>query len=179
MSGNYKLPRRDVENEALLVGLRKKEHPGAVNRRGKVLVMDDEDVIRTILSVMLLAFGYESHLTADGEEAIQSYVKAQDAGDPFDAVIMDLKVPKGMGGGETMRRLREIDPGVRAIVCSGYKNNPVVENYKDYGFLAALHKPYSISELRNVLNKVVRNAGCGRDQEIGMGDDTEMGNLAV
>ena len=180
-SGSYRLPRKDGENEALLVGLRKKEQAGAVNRRGKVLVMDDEDVIRTILSVMLLAFGYESHLTADGEEAIQSYTDALDAGEPFDAVIMDLNVPRGLGGGETIRRLREIDPGVRAIVCSGFKNNPAMENYREHGFLAVLHKPYSISELRNVLNEVVCGTGNGRDNETGIADDSEneIENLAL
>lgn len=151
---NYRLPKRDSEREALLVGLQKKGQSSWVTRKGKVLVMDDEDVIRTILSVMLLAFGYEAHLTADGEEAIRSYEEAMDAGDPFDAVIIDLNIPSGMGGSETIRRLREIDPGVKAIVSSGYSSNPAVVNYREYGFLAALHKPYAISELRNVLNDV-------------------------
>lgn len=180
-SGSYRLPRKDGENEALVVGLRKKERSGSVNRRGKVLVMDDEDVIRTILSVMLLAFGYESHLTADGEEAIQSYTDALDAGEPFDAVIMDLNVPKGLGGSETMRRLREIDPGVKAIVCSGFKNNPAMEKYREHGFLGVLHKPYSISELRDVLNVVVCGPCNVPDNEMGTADghENKMENLAL
>lgn len=176
--GNYKLPRRDAEKEALLVGLSKKERAGSENRRGKVLVMDDEDVIRTILSVMLLAFGYEAHLTADGEEAIRSYVQAMDAGEPFDAVIIDLNIPGGLGGSETMRRLAEIDPGVRAIVSSGYGNNPAMENYREHGFLAVLHKPYSISELRNVLQKVMQD--CERDRGMNVSADTTTeNNLAL
>jgi CheY-like chemotaxis protein len=148
-SGNYRLPRRDIEKEALLVGLKKGVRGGG-NRRGKVLVMDDEDVIRSILSVMLLAFGYEAHLTADGREAIDSYAKAAEAGEPFDAVIIDLNIPGGMGGGETMQRLRQIDPDVKAIVSSGYE----MENYREQGFRAVLSKPYTVSGLRNVLNEV-------------------------
>jgi CheY-like chemotaxis protein len=148
--GNYRLPRREIEKEALLLGLKKDGRDGLVKRKGKVLVMDDEDVIRSILSVMLLAFGYEAHLTIDGREAIDSYVKAAEAGEPFDAVIIDLNIPVGMGGRETMRRLREVDPNVKAIVSSGCR----LEDYKEHGFRAVLHKPYSISELRNVLNEV-------------------------
>ncbi len=147
---SYRLPRRDIEKEALLLGLKKGGRGSLVNRKGKVLVMDDEDVIRSILSVMLLAFGYEAHLTADGREAIDSYVKAAEAGDPFDAVIIDLNIPGGMGGSETIRRLREADPNVKAIVSSGYK----LEDYKAHGFRAVLHKPYTIGELRNALNEV-------------------------
>jgi CheY-like chemotaxis protein len=173
-SASYRLPRRETEKEALLVGLKKKGGPEPANRKGKVLVMDDEDVIRTILSVMLLAFGYEAHLTADGEEAIQSYVKALDAGEPFDAVIIDLNIPGGLGGSETMRRLYDIDPGVKAIVSSGYRNNPAMENYREHGFLAVLHKPYSISELRDVLHKVMRDSG--GDREVNVGGGAETGN---
>lgn len=170
---HYRLPRRDLEKEALLVGLKKNGGTGSANRRGKVLVMDDEDVIRTILSVMLLAFGYETHLTADGAEAVQSYKNALDEGEPFDAVIIDLNIPGGMGGGEAMRRLREIDPGVKAIVSSGYKNNPAMENYREFGFQAALHKPYSISELRRVLHKVMHDAGADNGISISGGQAME------
>ncbi|MEJ2695362.1 MAG: response regulator [Candidatus Sulfobium sp.] len=175
-SENYRLPRRDAGKGALLVGL-SKERPGSANQRGKVLVMDDEDVIRTILSVMLLAFGYEAHLTADGEEAIQTYVKALEAGEPFDAVIMDLNIPEGMGGSEAIRRLREIDPDVKAIVSSGYRNNPAVENFGEYGFRAVLHKPYSISELREVLYRVVRRSG--RDYHLSTGRREMESNLTT
>lgn len=176
-SGKYGLPRRDEDKGSLLAGPRRKERPGSVKPLGKVLVMDDEDVIRTILSVMLLAFGYESSLTASGEEAIQSYVQALNAGEPFDAVIIDLNIPAGMGGRETVKRLLEIDQGVKAIVSSAYRDDPAARNYEEYGFRAVLHKPYSISELRNVLRKVV--SGVGHDSpEFGMGNDREMENLA-
>lgn len=175
-SGNYRLPRRDLERESLLLGF-KKERAGMANRRGKVLVMDDEDVIRTILSVMLLAFGYEAHLAADGEEAIQSYVEAFSTGEPFDAVIIDLNIPGGMGGSETIRRLREIDPEVKAIVSSGYRKNPAFEHYRENGFRAVLHKPYSISELREVLHLVIDDAEDG--SEVSIKGDTELENNAA
>lgn len=176
-AGKYRLPRRDEEKESLLAGLRRGERPGSVKPLGKVLVMDDEDVIRTILSVMLLAFGYESLLTASGEEAIQSYVQALNAGEPFDAVIIDLNIPAGMGGRETVKRLLEIDPGAKAIVSSAYNDDPAARNYREYGFRAVLHKPYAISELRSVLRKVV-SGKCHDRPEIGMGNDREMENLA-
>ncbi len=160
--GEYRLPKRDIEKEALLLGLKKGGRDGLVNRKGKVLVMDDEDVIRSILSVMLLAFGYEAHMTAEGREAIDTYVKASEAGEPFDAVIIDLNIPGGMGGGETMRRLRELDPNVKAIVSSGCK----LEDYKEHGFRAVLHKPYTIGELRNVLNDVTYGGPGGTSARI-------------
>jgi CheY-like chemotaxis protein len=153
----FKLPRRSNENELLLSEIRKVGDRGPVNYRGRVLVMDDEEIIRTILGVMLMAFGYETHMTAGGEEAIASYIAAKESGRPFDAVIIDLVIENGLEGKETMRRLLSLDPDVKAIVSSGNTEDPGVTNYWEYGFQGVLQKPYSINQLRQVLNYVIKS----------------------
>jgi two-component system cell cycle sensor histidine kinase/response regulator CckA len=91
----------------------------------------------------------------DGTEAIREYQEAIKSGIPFDAVIMDLTIPGGMGGKETIRRLREIDPKVKAIVSSGYSNDPVLAEYQAYGFLGRVEKPYRIQELEKTIAQIV------------------------
>lgn len=118
---------------------------------GRILAMDDEAGIRTLLSAILKHFGYETTTVSDGAEAIREYTEARQAGRPYSAVIMDLTIPGGMGGKETIRALREIDPQVRAIVCSGYSNDPVLAEYQKYGFIARVEKPYRMQELGKVL----------------------------
>jgi len=121
---------------------------------GRVLVMDDEKFIRTLASEMLTKMGYETALAKDGEEAIKIYRHAMESYQPFDAVILDLTVPGGMGGQETMARLTEIDKQVKAVVSSGYSNDPVISNYRAYGFLSSVRKPYVIKELSDALKKL-------------------------
>jgi CheY-like chemotaxis protein len=116
--------------------------------------MDDEDFIRGLASVMLHKMGYDVVLTKDGQQVLERYREALEIGKPFDAVILDLTIPGGMGGKETMRRLSALDPNVRAIVSSGYSNDPVMANHAGYGFCAAIKKPYLVQELSHVLNKV-------------------------
>jgi CheY-like chemotaxis protein len=146
----YRLPRRSGE-EILVAKVRKETGGKPPKYKGKVLVMDDEEILRSILCVMLFAFGYEASVAADGEEAIRAYSSAMNSGHPFDVVIMDLHVPGGMGGAETIRRLTQIDREVRAVVCSGFDDDPALVNYIEHGFVGALKKPYSIAELRQVL----------------------------
>ncbi len=123
--------------------------------RGRILLMDDEPFIRDLAGEMLSLLGYEAVLAKDGAEAIDLYNTAIGSAVPFDAVIMDLTVPGGMGGGETIQRLREMDPGVKAIVSSGYSNDPIMADYKKYGFLGVVAKPYSINELSETLTRVI------------------------
>jgi CheY-like chemotaxis protein len=125
--------------------------------KGRILAMDDEPGIRTLLSAILKHFGYEITTVADGAEAIREYKKARDSGKPYVAVIMDLTIPGGMGGKETIRALREIDPGIRAIVSSGYSNDPVLAEYQKYGFIARVEKPYRMQELGKTLHGVLQN----------------------
>jgi PAS domain S-box-containing protein len=123
---------------------------------GRILVMDDEDFIRELAFVMLEKMGYEVTIAEDGQQTLALYREALDAGRPFDAVILDLTVPGGMGGKETMRQLVADDPQVRAIVSSGYSNDPVMANYTTYGFSGAVKKPYLAQEMSQVLNKVIK-----------------------
>jgi PAS domain S-box-containing protein len=122
---------------------------------GKILVMDDEEMVREVLGGMLSRLGYEADFASDGSQAIEKFVKAQESGQAFAAVILDLTVPGGMGGKEGLAKLLEIDPQVKAIVSSGYSDDPVMADCQKYGFSGIIAKPYKISELDKVLNKAL------------------------
>jgi len=123
---------------------------------GRVLVMDDEQVVRTVLQRMLARLGYEVHCVAEGGEAVAAYKQALESDRPFDIAILDLTVPGGMGGLEAMSHLKAIDPGVKAIVSSGYSNDPVMAEYRRHGFAGVMSKPYRIEDLGLALNRVLR-----------------------
>jgi PAS domain S-box-containing protein len=125
---------------------------------GRILVVDDEINIQKLLAAMLRKFGYETELANEGEEAIDRYTAARSRGAPFDAVIMDLTIPHGMGGCEAARRLRELDPAVRAIASSGYSLDPIMANHREYGFCGVIPKPYRAEELCRVLSEVLAAA---------------------
>ena len=120
-------------------------------RTGRILVMDDEESIRKLSKKRLSVLGYESELAKDGAQAIELYKKSMDSGQPFDLVILDLTVKGGMGGKEAIKFLQEINPQVKAIVSSGYSNDPVMTNFRAYGFTGALPKPNTKKELIDVL----------------------------
>ncbi|MGA2157604.1 MAG: response regulator [Dehalococcoidia bacterium] len=118
----------------------------------KILIMDDEDTIRDTVSRMIALFGFGEVATArEGGEALDLYSKAKVEGAPFDLVIMDLTVTEGIGGREAIKELLKIDPDARAVVSSGYAGDPLVLNFRNYGFIGALIKPYTMDELRNLL----------------------------
>jgi CheY-like chemotaxis protein len=121
----------------------------------RILVMDDDRKIRNIVERFLKSIGYEAITASNGSDAVERYRMEREAGAPFHAVIMDLTVPGGMGGKEAMERLLEIDPAVTAIVSSGYSNDPVMANYREYGFHAVLSKPYQLHDLEQVVRRVV------------------------
>lgn len=123
---------------------------------GKVLVLDDEEVIRVLLSKMLKHLGYTSILTAKGEDTIEIYKDLLDKGEKPDVVILDLTIVGGMGGKDTIDELLKTDKNLKAIVSSGYSNDPIIANYNDYGFKNFLLKPYKLEELSNVLNSVLK-----------------------
>jgi two-component system, cell cycle sensor histidine kinase and response regulator CckA len=127
--------------------------PSAAPR--KILIMDDEEAIRILLKEMLLRLGYEAESASDGAAAIDLYRHAQEAGQPFAAVVLDLVVPCGMGGKEALTTLRAINPEVKAIVSSGYSNDPIMADFSHYGFCGVLPKPYQLSELSAVLQQVL------------------------
>jgi PAS domain S-box-containing protein len=136
---------------------RQKAQEGIIRGAGAVLVMDDEEAIRTLARQMLARLGYEATLASDGAEAVECYRKAAAAGRPFDAVILDLTIPGGMGGREAMEKLLEIDAAVKAIVSSGYSESPVMSDFKRYGFSGVLRKPYDAKLMSQVLHTVVRS----------------------
>jgi PAS domain S-box-containing protein len=129
------------------------------DRAIRVLVMDDDAMIRTVVSRMLEKIGCEVEVAADGNEAIQRCRLAAEAGRPFDAVIMDLTIPGGMGGREAVHHLRELDPRMKAIVSSGYSNDPIMARYREYGFDGVIAKPYRFDDLRATLQRVLAGAG--------------------
>ncbi|MDR4497309.1 MAG: ATP-binding protein [Candidatus Scalindua sp.] len=131
----------------------------SITGKRRILVMDDKEMIRDVVKKMLMFFDYEVDVACNGEEAIMLYKRDKESGKPFDAVIMDLIVPGGMGGQETIRRLREIDPDVKGIVSSGYSEDPIMADYKKHGFIAVLPKPYRIQELSKILLKVLMRTG--------------------
>jgi two-component system cell cycle sensor histidine kinase/response regulator CckA len=122
----------------------------------RVLVMDDEDVIRRVAGRMLALAGHEAVFAADGDEAIRAYTAARKSGHAFDVVIFDLTVPGGMGGKEALQELLKTDPGIRAIASSGYSNDPIMANPRGFGFGTSLPKPYDIPDLLRALEAVRR-----------------------
>ncbi|UNC93031.1 hybrid sensor histidine kinase/response regulator [Candidatus Contubernalis alkaliaceticus] len=126
---------------------------------GHILIMDDDELVLKTCGEMLKSLGYQVSWAYHGEEAISLYKKSAQEGDifDFDAVIMDLTIPGGMGGKEAIKQLRKLNPAVKAIVSSGYSDDPVMANYKEYGFSACLRKPYQIKELSRTLVKIMNN----------------------
>jgi two-component system, cell cycle sensor histidine kinase and response regulator CckA len=123
--------------------------------QGRVLIMDDEEMIRESAGQLVRGLGYRVVLAKDGSEAALLYRTALREGKGFDAVILDLTVPGGIGGRQALVQLQEIDPGVRAIVSSGYSNDPVMSDHSRWGFSAVLPKPYNVHQLGQALAKVV------------------------
>lgn len=124
------------------------------NRTYRLLVMDDDDLVREMLGTALESFGYKAVTCRAGEEAIAHYREALTGDDPFLGVILDLHISRGMGGRETLERLRQLNPQVTAIACSGYHDDGIMANYRAYGFAAKLPKPFDIDTLRDILNNL-------------------------
>jgi CheY-like chemotaxis protein len=104
---------------------------------------------------MLEGLGYEPLFAANGEEAIRLYREAMDRGEPILGVIMDLTVPGGMGGKEAVQELLKLDSGARIVVFSGYSNDPILANFRDYGFCAAMVKPFKVRDLEEIINREI------------------------
>ena len=122
---------------------------------GNILIMDDEEQIRKVLGEMVQTCGYSFQAVSDGEQALKVFSQAQDCGKPFSAVILDLTIPGGLGGKEVVKDMLSLDPHLRAIVVSGYSNDPVLANFEDYGFKGRVAKPFNLVDLSIVLNSVI------------------------
>ncbi len=125
-----------------------------ITGEGRVLVMDDEESIRLLLSEMLRHLGYEVQCVAEGQEALERYQEAYHRHQPFNAVILDLTVSGGLGGKDTVQQLRQFDPQVKAIVASGYSNDPVLSRFSTFGFHGVVAKPFRLAELSQVLHQI-------------------------
>ena len=125
--------------------------PVQLKSESRILMMDDQQSILTMVGRSLDKFGYKVEGAEHGKQAVEKYKEPMDTGRSFHGVILNLTIAGGMGGAETMKHLLALDPSVVAIVASGYSNDPVMMNYKDYGFKAVLTKPYLPRDLHKLL----------------------------
>jgi len=123
--------------------------------QAKILLMDDEQMVRAVAKEMLMELGHGVELSENGKEAIKLYMEAINTNNKFDIVIMDLTIPGGMDGKEAVQKILNLDPDAKVIVSSGYSNDPVMANFKDYGFCSAIVKPYQLQELSKVINQLI------------------------
>ena len=137
------VPEEEHEDDVIFMG------------EGRVLLMDDEEIVRNAAEGLLESLGYEVILVPDGGEAIRLYGEAINSGNLIDVVILDLTVPGGMGGKEAILKLLEIDPDVKVIVSSGYSSDPIMANFREYNFKGCLAKPYRLVDLATVLQEVL------------------------
>ncbi|MEW6291442.1 MAG: PAS domain S-box protein [Thermodesulfobacteriota bacterium] len=131
------------------------DHVVLPEKKGTILVMDDEEIVRTVVENILQHLGYQVLLAKNGEEAIGLYRQALQAGEAIDAIIMDLTIPGGMGGHEAAGKILQINPAARVVVSSGYANDPIMANYRNYGFCAAVTKPFQLQSLMRTLQQVL------------------------
>ncbi len=138
--------------------LEKTEKDEIIYGTGKILIMDDEEDIREAACDMLSQLGYEAHYVGDGSEAIIKYLEAKKTDHPFDLVVMDLTIPGGMGGKDTIKILLDEDPEIKAVVSSGYSTEPIMANFDKYGFKGVIQKPYQISVFSKVIFEIINSA---------------------
>jgi len=130
----------------------------AITGTGRVLVVDDEEAIRALVEFTLTRLGYEVTQAATALDGVNIYREKLDAGERFDAVILDLTLPGGMGGKEALKKLIEIDPTVNAIVSSGYATDATMSRYQDFGFRGVIAKPYEAAELGKIVHDVIASS---------------------
>ena len=134
----------------------KTEKPaGTMVPQTRIMVMDDEEMILTLISAQLRSLGHTPIVVKHGEAAIETYEKLKENGTPAELVILDLTIAGGMGGEETAKQLLAIDPQVKLVVASGYSNDPVMADHMQYGFKACLSKPFDLNELKDLLSTLL------------------------
>jgi len=133
--------------------LQTEEAPAPARKR--ILVMDDEISILDLTARMLGSQGYDVEASTSGGAAVATYRAAMESGRRFDALILDLTVPAGMGGFDAFKAIQAFDPGVRAILSSGYSHEPVVLNYKKHGLAGVVPKPYKVRDLLSAVEAVL------------------------
>jgi two-component system, cell cycle sensor histidine kinase and response regulator CckA len=123
----------------------------------RIMITDDEEMLRDLAVSQLTILGHDAITAIDGTQAINKYQEYQDRGTPIDLVIMDLTIPGSMGGQEAARKLLKIAPDAKIIVASGYSNDPVMANYRKYGFCAAISKPIDLNQLNNTVSSILNS----------------------
>lgn len=136
----------------------------AAAKSARVLLMDDEPSIQRIVSHVLQRMGLEVVAVSEGATALREFSVAQHKGRPFDLVLLDLTVPGGMGGREVIDLIRKLDQKVPAIVSSGYSDDPVMANFRHYGFQAVVGKPYDVTQLAEVVNQLLTPTTSAEDR---------------
>ena len=131
------------------------QDPAVMPESTRVLLMDDEEMVRDVAGEMLVHLGYKPVFACNGEEAIAMYAEAAGGPERFDLVILDLTIPGGMGGRETASRILKEHRGARIVVSSGYSNDPVMAHYKEHGCVGVIAKPYKLTELSYVLQQAI------------------------
>jgi DNA-binding NtrC family response regulator len=132
-----------------------KERVRTFRGEGKILLIDDEDMVRKSVGEGLKRMGYEIECAEDGAEGIRLYKKAMEEKHPFHVVIMDLTIPGGMGGKEAVGKFKEIDRNAKIIASSGYCDDPVMSKFEEYGFISVIAKPFRLQALGEILHNVI------------------------
>lgn len=148
------LPASDAGKESMK-GMDRKKHNGGQPQPARIMVMDDEDLVKKVVKSQLEYLGHEVLFVADGSEAVGRYRERMGTDKKIDCIIMDLTIPGGVGGKEAVQDILAIDPDARVIVASGYFNDPVMANYREYGFMAAVSKPFNLDELQQAIASVL------------------------
>ncbi|MFQ5630316.1 MAG: response regulator [bacterium] len=123
--------------------------------KGRILVIDDENIVRNVAQRMLRKLEYECEVVNDGNSAIAAYAKAAQSQKPYDVVIIDLKLTGSLDGSQTFKKLEALNPQIKAIVSSGYTFDPVIINYHKHGFQGVVKKPYRIDDLAATLSEII------------------------
>jgi CheY-like chemotaxis protein len=139
-------------------GEKRRERKRLIQGEGKILLVDDEEIIWRAAGEAMTRMGYEVRFAKDGAEGIRLYQEEMGTDRPFRAVIMDLTIPGGMGGKQAVGEIRKIDPDAKIIASSGYSNDPVMSSFREYGFCGIITKPYRIEELGELLSRVTQGA---------------------
>ena len=132
-----------------------RENIARPKKKAKILVMDDDEMVRDVAQGMLTRLGHEVVLANDGQEAIQLFEDAKESAEPIDCVVMDLTIPGGMGGKEAVQAILSIAPEAKVVISSGYSNDPIMASYREYGFSGAVVKPYKLKDLARIVEKVL------------------------
>jgi len=130
-----------------------------VKSGGRVLLIDDEEIVLSVTSKVLKRLGYDVESAQNDTKGIKLYEKALKGKRPFDVVIMDLTIPGGMGGKAAIKELKSIDPDVKVIISSGYSNDPIMSRFKQYGFSGVVTKPYQIEDLAKTIHRIMTGGG--------------------